>query len=438
FSVTATNAGGCTGTSQTTTVTVNPQASATFAYGAADYCLSSGAPVTPTLTGTPGGVFSVLPSGLVIDDATGAVNLATSVPGTYTVTYAVAGPCPASLTQTLTLTAAPQGTFAYAATIGCAGSAGTLAPTLSAGSTAGTFSAQPAGLTIDAVTGVVTPATSLPGTYTISNLVTGTGACAPTTATATLTLLALPNVAISNLNATYCALDGPVTLSGTVNGQTAPGTFTINGQPATVFDPTALGVGAHTVAFTGTAGGGCDATVSFVVTVVAPPTQPVISVQPLAGGQVLLTSSQPTGNQWYLNGQLIVGATGPTYIVGTSSQNGNYTVICTVAGCPSVPSAPQNVQITGLTEAVAVGVALYPVPTLDGYVTLEVRATGRTADVVLFDAVGRAVWRTSFATGAATTAPTRHTLDLRTLPVGTYTLRLTTEHGTAIRRLVRE
>src|SRR5690606_25247514 len=40
-------------------------------------------------SGTPGGTWSAVPAGLVINTATGEVDLVTSQPGAYTVTYAV-------------------------------------------------------------------------------------------------------------------------------------------------------------------------------------------------------------------------------------------------------------------------------------------------------------------------------------------------------------
>ena len=78
-------------------------------------------------------------------------------------------------------------------------------------------------------------------------------------------------------------------------------------------------------------------------------------------------------------------------------------------------------------------------PTLDGYVTLEVTADGHPATAVIYDAVGRAVWRQTLATATSSaSAPARHVLDLRELAVGTYILRLTTDRGTATRRVVRD
>ncbi len=53
------------------------------------------------------------------------------------------------------------------------------------------------------------------------------------------------------------------------------------------------------------------------------------------GSSVLLTSSSASGNQWYLNGVAIVGATNQTY---SASAPGTYTVVYTVGTCSSAAS----------------------------------------------------------------------------------------------------
>ncbi len=52
------------------------------------YCATGTATVTQT--GTAGGTYTA-PAGVVINAATGAINLATSTPGTYTITYSFHG-----------------------------------------------------------------------------------------------------------------------------------------------------------------------------------------------------------------------------------------------------------------------------------------------------------------------------------------------------------
>src|SRR5205807_9470953 len=60
------------------------------------------------------------------------------------------------------------------------------------------------------------------------------------------------------------------------------------------------------------------------------------------GGSVLLTSSSASGNQWFLNGNPIGGASGTTY---SATASGNYTVVVTNNGCSSAASAATSVTV---------------------------------------------------------------------------------------------
>ncbi len=53
------------------------------------------------------------------------------------------------------------------------------------------------------------------------------------------------------------------------------------------------------------------------------------------GGSVVLSSNSASGNQWYVGGNPIGGATNQTY---TANANGTYTVVVTSNGCSSSPS----------------------------------------------------------------------------------------------------
>ncbi|MES2678233.1 MAG: M64 family metallopeptidase [Bacteroidota bacterium] len=67
---------------------------------------------------------------------------------------------------------------------------------------------------------------------------------------------------------------------------------------------------------------GCSATSTAVAVTVNPlPPIPVITVN-----GVTLTSSAPSGNQWYFNGNIINGAVSQTYVI---TQNGNHAVVVT-------------------------------------------------------------------------------------------------------------
>ena len=90
---------------------------------------------------------------------------------------------------------------------------------------------------------------------------------------------------------------------------------------------------------------GCSsALVPVTVTVSSIPTTPTVSQN-----GTTLTSSSSVGNQWYLNGVLIPGATSQSY---TATQNGLYTVKIFNNGCESTASTAVNVTtiITGISQ----------------------------------------------------------------------------------------
>ena len=175
-----------------------PPAVATVSYGPGPFCQgNAGGPVRtvlPTAFTPTGGAFTST-TGLVLDAATGAVNLTTSTPGTYTVTYTIPNSCQAIGTTSITLVRTVAALTYPANTFCRVGSSG--APT--ATPQGGTFTA-PAGLAINASTGAIDLSTSTAGVYTVSY--TSSGPC-PATAMAPITvksdaLPTFPNVLTPN------------------------------------------------------------------------------------------------------------------------------------------------------------------------------------------------------------------------------------------------
>ena len=81
-----------------------------------------------------------------------------------------------------------------------------------------------------------------------------------------------------------------------------------------------------------------------------------------SGGAVTLTSSSASGNQWYLNGNALTLATNQSM---STSVPGDYTVIVTIGGCSSAPSAATTV--TQLAKPDATITALGEYLTIDVY-----------------------------------------------------------------------
>ena len=92
------------------------------------------------------------------------------------------------------------------------------------------------------------------------------------------------------------------------------------------------------------------ATIALINAAPAIPAQPNISSNTSGticeGTSVTLTSTSNTGNQWYKNGVLIVGAINQTY---SPNASGSYTVVATNAsGCSSIESAAELITFNPL------------------------------------------------------------------------------------------
>ncbi|RYZ20140.1 MAG: hypothetical protein EOO16_17685 [Chitinophagaceae bacterium] len=157
------------------TVTVYPTPSASINYSGGPFCTSRGS-VAVTRTGTAGGRFWASTPGLSVDAATGAIDLAQSQQGTYTVSYRAANPSCDSITATTSVQvfAAVATSISYPGSPYCT-STGTGAVFFS-GFNGGSYSAVPAGLVLDATTGAINIGASQSGNYTVT-YTANNGAC---------------------------------------------------------------------------------------------------------------------------------------------------------------------------------------------------------------------------------------------------------------------
>ena len=158
-----------------------------IAYPASHYCTTA-SPLSPTMTGSAGGVFTS-DAGLTLNASTGTITPATSAPGEYKIVYTIAatGECAAFTTTAIVfIDQAPSATIAYAAGPHCTGG-GTIMPAFS-GTTGGIFSASN-NLFIDPLTGSVNLGTNQPGNYTVSYSIAASGGCEAVAYTAPLTIM---------------------------------------------------------------------------------------------------------------------------------------------------------------------------------------------------------------------------------------------------------
>lgn len=338
---------GCTSTPFETTVTITALPVATFAYSASPYCQNAGT-ASPTFSGGGvAGVFTANPStGLVIDPATGIVDLAASTAGTYTVTntIAAANACAQVTSQaTLTITTLPVTTFSYAGTPFCQ-SAVTASPTFTGGGVAGVFTVNPnTGLVIDAA-GVVDLVASTPGDYTVTNTIAAANGCPAVTTDAAISIRINPIATISSSDAdnTICSDEAATLTVVPTNFVLTDATYawTLNGTtPAgTTSSITPTGTGTYEVVITLN---GCTNTAPIT-------TAFTVNVKPnftLTGTNLIkcinetaVLSIQPTNfsltdplitYSWTLNGTTPAGTTSSISV----TDYGTYEVTVTNQGC---------------------------------------------------------------------------------------------------------
>lgn len=349
FSVSLTNANGCTSPSNVITVTATPLDDASFVYNSNTLCTGS-SNVTPTHTAS--GTFSASPAGLTINSSTGEIDVLNSAIGSYTVTFLTTGTCPNSSAQTITVTDIPDAAFSYANAQNCLNAANENV-VYGVGASGGVFSASPSGLSIDPSTGTINFGLSTAGNYTITNTIAASGACPASSATTVVDVLALPTATISG-NGVICNAAGETnmtTLTVQLTG-TAPFeiTYTDGTTPITVsaiatnsysFDVSAAGI----YSVTSVSDANCSNTGTGTATVVVDlnPTITFAAISNLCsmGSPYTLVEASPTGGIYSGSG-VSNGVINPNIAgVGTHTITYQYS---NSNGCMS--TATQDVTIT--------------------------------------------------------------------------------------------
>uniref|UniRef100_UPI003F716244 T9SS type A sorting domain-containing protein n=1 Tax=Chryseobacterium aquaticum TaxID=452084 RepID=UPI003F716244 len=334
YTVTITDANGCTGTVNATVTQPATSVSGTTVVTNAACNGSSNGAINLTPTGGTAPYTFNWGGGITTEDRTGLSA------GTYTVTITDANGCTGTVNATVTQPTALSATVSQTNVICNGGSNGSASITVSGGTAPYTYSWSPTGGTGATATGLSA------GTYTVT--VTDANSCS-TTRTVTLTQPATSVSGTTVVTNVSCNGSSNGAINLTATGGTAPYTFNWGGG-ITTEDRTGLSAGTYTVTITDA--NGCTGTVNATVT------QPATSVS----GTTVVTNVSCNGSS---NGAINLTATGGTapYTFNwgggittedrTGLSAGTYTVTITDAnGCTGTVNATVT-QPTALSATIS-------------------------------------------------------------------------------------
>lgn len=398
YTVTVTDANGCTATRTFTLTTPSPVAVSTTPTGASCYGTSTGSATASPSGGTPGYTYSWSPSG-----GTGATANNLSA-GNYTVTVTDSRGCTSTATALISEPSQLTSSITNPIPPTCSGSNNGSATAVATGGTPGySYSWSPTGGSTSS------PNTLGPGAYTVT--VTDSRGC---TSTASVTLAQPPVIVpvIQNNIPASCNGNADGSLSVSASGGT-PG-YTYIWQPSGGTSSTAVNLASGNYTVTVTDAQGCTATVSAAVTQPAPLTASTaptaVSCNGLSDGSATVTPSGGTGPYTY--NWLPSGGTGNT---ANLLSAGAYTVTVTDAnGCSTSRSVnisePTAITYTSTTTPATCGLS-------DGSAT--VTPSGGSSPYTYS-------WSPSGGSGSTAT----------NLPGGGYTVTITDAQGCTVDALI--
>ena len=272
----------CTFT-RTSSITVNAGSTpiTNFSYSS-PVCINGTNPAPSLSPGfTTGGTFSST-AGVSINSSTGVINLGSSTPGTYTITYTIAASaCQAAASSnaliTLSNSITPVTTFTYSTPV-CA-SAGNISPNTTAGFTTGGSFSSTTGLSINTSTGVINAGTSTPGTYTVTYSLSATACQLAASGNAVITISSAPSAPTAIPTVRYCVNETATALTAT--GTNLLWYTTPTGGTGNTNAPTpSTSVAGTTLYYVTQSNGGCESQRTPITVIVIP--KPTVDAGPNA------------------------------------------------------------------------------------------------------------------------------------------------------------
>jgi hypothetical protein len=144
-----------------------------------------------------------------------------------------------------------------------------------------------------------------------------------------------------------------------------------------------------------------------------------------------LTSSANTGNQWYLDGVLISGATGKQHV---AVYTGTYTVVVSVNECGSAPSNGILVlPVSVNSDKANRSFDIYPNPNTGEFNIKVETLTSEVFNIEIYNSLGSLIWKQENVTVNGTF--TKHVV-LTDSPSGMYMVKLRNNDNTIVKKLI--
>ncbi len=404
YTVSYTTNGSCPRT-VTSLVTITNTDVATISYGAnASFCSGRTTTVNPTITGVQTGTYSSA-SGLSINSSNGVVNPSASTVGNYTVRYITSGSCPDTATANIVILQNDDANFAYNGSSFCTSGANA-SPSSTPATGGGSYSSSPAGLIINASSGLITVASSTVGTYTVTYTTNGT--CIDT-ASVSIQITASGSADFNYANASFCntANDPSPNILGIGGGTfSSSAGLSINSSSGQI-DLSASTPGTYTVNYN--VGGSCPASDTSSLTILQ---SDAATISYAAANATFNSSIQDTVYAFVctnpIPAPLVFGTQGGTFTTDVSSvilnsvtgeisspiSNLNFgpsAFFYTTAGaCPTTDTFWVSSTCATAIATINDEIKLYPNPSFDGNFTIESNFDS-AAEIEIYNLLGAKV-----------------------------------------------